>query len=126
MKTCGELYREALKATSEVVVDQISLGFLIGQAEKVFIGACDGCMTKDIELAGAAIRIAEVYGLTSLLLSPAAAQVNSPEVWIYRPPLRFIEYTKDSPEWNLHRAALCGVPAEQINLAYHASSRSTT
>lgn len=119
MKTCGELYKDALKHTAEFVVDQVSLGFLIGQAEKVFIGACDGCMTKDIELSGAAIRIAEVYGLTMALLSPSSAPVNSPELWIFRPPLRFTEFEKDSPEWNLHRAAMCGVPAVSIDLDYH-------
>ncbi len=122
MKTCGELYRDVVEQTAHIECDKLSLGFLIGQAEKVNIGACEGCMTKDIGLATAAPIIAQIYGLKWCALFSTTVNVRSPELWLYRGeflPWVKQNYPLDSPEWNLHRAAMCGVPANQINLSYH-------
>lgn len=120
---CGGLYSAAVKAVEDCPGDRLSIGFLIGQAEKVFMGACGGCMTRDIEIYVAAMRIAEVYGLSAALVSPEMFKVRAPEIWIYRDrddmELKFLRYEINSPEWNLHRAAICGVPAENIDLDYH-------
>jgi hypothetical protein len=124
MKTCGELYQEAIKATEGLHYNLLSLGFLIGQAEKVYIGACRGCMTKDVSLKAAAARVAGVYGLTLADLHPETENVNSGELWIFRGVrLPFLGHAVDSPEWNLQRAAICGVPASEINLHYHDHTR---
>lgn len=119
---CGGLYQQLRARLADEPVDKISLGFLIGQAEKVYLGACDGCMTKDVALKDAALLIASVYGLHSVVIEPPGA-VNSAELWIYRPPLRFVEFLLDSPEWNLQRAAMCGVPAHKIDLHFHQQTR---
>jgi hypothetical protein len=115
-KTCGELYRQVVKEVDGCGGDALSIGFLVGQAEKVFIGACDGCMTKDATIETAAVRIASVYGLNTIVLRAGIAQVYSDELWLYRGTLKFVQFAIDSPEWNLHRAALCGVPASEIVL----------
>ncbi len=119
MPTCGSMYKDALLAVADCAGDRLSIGFLIGQSEKVFIGACLACMTKDAEICEAAKRIANMYGLEFSLLSPHTANVRSPEIWLSRTSLRFNSHPVDSSEWNLLRAAICGVPATEINLNYH-------
>lgn len=119
MKLCGGMFIEAVEAVQDCPGDRLSIGFLIGQAEKVYMGACDGCMTRDTSIKDAAKRIAAVYGLTYSDLAPETENVRADELWIFRGPLRFLSHEVNSPEWNLHRAALCGVPASEINLNYH-------
>lgn len=125
-KTCGPLYLEGLQkyAQGDTVYSRIyAAGFVNGQAEKVYLGACKAAMFRPsperfdlvVEIACDA---AERYGLWCRTL-------KEEEVWLCRNEttahevdhLEFME--RNSPHWHLWRAALCGVPAMETDLSFH-------
>ena len=123
---CGHLFSIALRKYAGTNVDSARLlyaGFVFGQAEKVYLGACRACMIgvthpSIVEIVRHIVHdAADLYGL-------AVSQLND-ELWLSRPTsiewamdrLRIVE--EDSPEWHQIRASLCGVPLEEVDTKFH-------
>ncbi len=79
-------------------------GFIIGQVEKVFVGACDACMVPHRENLGFCTEVAEIYGLQSSLY-----EWRDKEVWIHRGHLLFEDLIENTAKWNIVRAQMCGI-----------------
>lgn len=100
-------------------------GFWAGEAEKVSLGACKAAMFRpDLKKHPWKMteirRIAEHYHLVSLFLPTSYGG----EIWITRPRHETLvqelrQLQEDSPEWHTHRARLCGIPDEEIDVEFH-------
>ena len=122
-KTCGSYYLEAAShwtSTEEEYAAYVA-GFVMGQAEKVFLGACRAAMFRPAdnwrEMLGARIDyVWDLYGLASKDVDGEiwiCRRENVPavsELWMVDP---------NSPEYHLHRAWLTGIPADEVDLHYH-------
>ena len=132
--TCGPMYKEALDKYAdgdESKSHAFAAGFVSGQAEKVYLGACRAAMFRPSQdrkamlleiVADAAAR----YGLRVVV--PVGAKG---EVWICRATyLPAVEMLRDChPEnensewWHRHRAFLCGVPDDEVDSKFHLRDR---
>jgi hypothetical protein len=120
MKRCNDYWNELAThfcgATTGESVKQFLFGYLAGQAAKVKLGACLGCMfapphadaawTRD-----AVHKIAEVYGL----LIYEHKRQNRTEFWMLR-DLLTMTVLQSHVDDNFVRAMICGLSHEQINL----------
>ncbi|MEK7561025.1 MAG: hypothetical protein AAB539_03665 [Patescibacteria group bacterium] len=122
--TCGVLFRDALQQFTFMDPETIPVfaaGFVTGQAEKVYIGACKAAMFRPSEeYRDMFMRILtdtkERYGL-------ALTSFNG-ELWIARPEnVTLVEsifnLVPNSAEWHELRGQLCGVPPQEIDLKFH-------
>lgn len=127
MKTCGEFYLDALtKHTGgdERLVEAFAAGFVNGQAEKVYLGACPAAMFRPSPDRAVLIDLlvqdtCQRYGLKSYLSA-------SGEVWIGRDKatldeIVFVcrEVESNTPRWHRRRALLCGIPENEIDHEFH-------
>lgn len=125
--TCGPMYKDALErhaGDSPDLIRVFAAGFVNGQAEKVYLGACRAAMFRPSqERSGMLLTLAEEaarrYGLA---LVSYVGRHN--EVWLCRHfhapdviGLRDIE--EDSPLWHERRAWLCGVPPDEVDREFH-------
>lgn len=127
--TCGPLYRELLNSlTFDVPRERraFACGFMVGQAEKVFLGVCDAAMFRPSPerldtVRSAVTAICEVYGLRQMELTVSTGV----ERWIFRDDaaagklLDLKQTPENSPEWHARRARLCGIPAAQVDPRFH-------
>jgi hypothetical protein len=104
-------------------------GFAAGQAEKVYLGACQAAMFRPSNdhfewYYQEVKRIADAYGLETRVLSSFQME-TSHEIWIYREKTvvgMWMMQDINSPEWHQLRAQLCGIPADEVDVNYHLRS----
>ena len=124
--TCGVLFRKSLEEATgfghhDLVI--FAKGHMCGQAEKVHIGACRGAMFRPSEehykwLLAYAGETAENYGLHVVCLDD--------EIWLARdnPTVETLvrlgeTVEENSSEWHEIRAAICGVPQDEVDRTFH-------
>ena len=127
-KTCGPLYKEAILKYAGGDPDKeylFAAGFVSGEAEKVYLGACPAAMFRPSSdnlwwLREVVIDVMRRYGLWHWQIGD--------ELWIFRPDyfdqlkeLEDLHEAKEvnTPRWHGLRAELCGVPEAEIDLAFH-------
>lgn len=125
--TCGPLYKAGLEHYAGSDPEKIKLfaaGFISGQAEKVYLGACRGAMFRPSAewkamVLEVAREVATRYGLQVRIASPPG------EIWILRDAAavdllaRAEELGVPDDLFHLLRGALAGVPTEEIDLRFH-------
>ena len=125
-KTCGEFYKEAIQkyGMTESTYWAFAAGFVSGQAEKVFIGACRAAMFRPSvykmeQLIEIVCEIANRYSLTARRLAD--------EIWIWRTGdgaveidlERMIGMPSNNWLWHAIRADLCGISLRQFDPKFH-------
>jgi hypothetical protein len=124
-QTCGPMYLEGLINHTQGDTELIrvySAGFVNGQAEKVYLGACPAAMFRpspgryDLVL-GIALEAAVLYQLS--------VEEYDDEIWICRSheiacqvmDLRKLD--RESAKWHIARAWLCGIPTNEVDPRFH-------
>ena len=124
-ESCGPFYRrvrEAITGDDPARNRDFAAGFVAGQAEKVYLGACLAAMFRPGSPEGmellreVADRICAQYGLVHVRVMA--------ELWICRPESRtevetLVGVEPNSSLWHCRRARLCGVPSEEVDLQFH-------
>lgn len=125
-KTCGPMYLDALEKYTggdPAKVRLFAAGFISGQAEKVFLGACGAAMFRPSEAYAPMVRAIVIDCATryDLLWTQEGA-----EIWIVRNAalLRTLvccleRYPENSTEWHMVRGQLCGVPDSELDYEFH-------
>lgn len=118
-KTCGEIYLEAFNGLTELQRECFIYGFISGQAEKVYLGACKAAMFRPSqELWDDELTIIQTVCHRYRL----AHTVIEGEIWIHRHGTLVGDWTKfprNSPEWHYMRARACGIPPGEIDVKFH-------
>lgn len=126
-KTCGPMYFDALSkyaGDDDALIRVFAAGFINGQAEKVYLGACRAAMFRPSE---------ERYVMVRELAKEACERYNlnlfyapDGEVWICRSVATwkalddlYAQYDNRGAEWHRRRGELCGVPAHEIDEEFH-------
>ena len=123
--SCGPLYRAAKNHFTGGDPEKERLfaaGFVHGQAEKVYLGACMAAMfrpstlEKQMMVQEIAERAAALYGLVVLNIRE--------EIWICRPEdkrevAQLLRMVINSSSWHSHRGWLCGVPVRERDDTFH-------
>lgn len=126
--TCGPFYKDALAkyaGDSPEAIKIFAAGFVSGQAEKVYLGACRAAMFRPSQdrygmLIETVNEVASRYGLK--VITPVGSKM---EIWICRPiwandvQMLLGKFVEDSPAWHSKRAWLCGVPDREIDYDFH-------
>ena len=124
-QTCGPLYLEGVLKYAGDDPEKVQLfaaGFISGQAEKVYLGACMAAMSRPSERYRAMVQelvldIAGRYGLQWQMLGEEEIWLS---VWSACPLLQTLqEMEPDSPQWHILRGMLCDVPMAEIDPAFH-------
>lgn len=125
---CGMLFATALDAAMHDTQDPLELfswGHLVGQSEKVYLGACIAAMFRPGKSLQARfmhrmVVTCEIYGLGWMPLGTS----RGTEFWIFRPRheadvvnLALLE--ENSPDAHAWRGHLCGVPTAEIDREFH-------
>ena len=127
----SRLFAELLERFTDdepLAVTVFAAGFVTGQAEKVWCGACKAAMFRpetpahDNLLDEIIPDVAGHYGLSwerFRLQGEIEYWIATSENWG-----RVVEVLTEgaevnSPTWHLQRAALCGVSTHQVDLEYH-------
>ncbi len=125
----SRLFAELLERFTDddvTAVAAFAAGFMTGQAEKVWCGACKAAMFRpetpahDTLLAEIIQDVAGQYGLfyeRYLFEGEVEYWVATSRWWFLVD--RLTEMKCNTGLWHLHRAALCGIDAEQVDLEYH-------
>lgn len=102
-----------------------TVGFWIGLAEKVGMGACRAAMVrpnlgKNPWATEALSAVANHWGLVVTTFKYG----DITELWITRPANaveveNLLTCAVNSPEWHTRRGLLCGVPVEEIDPEFH-------
>lgn len=130
--TCGPLYQDGLLAFTGMDPAKIPIfaaGFVSGEAEKIFLGACSAAMFRPSEewhdtVMGIVDDVSSRYGLFVEEL-PTSRGV---EIWLCLSPavqlsIRMLPTLgENSPEWHQRRGLLCGIPSHQIDYQFHKRS----
>lgn len=126
-KTCGMFYQEAIKeyGTTTEAYRAFAAGFIHGQAEKVYIGACKAAMFRPSKINyrmafDISIKAAKRYSLIVGVLDEG----DYKEIWIVNVfnmhLFRELEtHERNTKEWHKLRGELCGIPAENIDVKFH-------
>ena len=123
--TCGSLYIKARDAAIPFAGRDPFLlfgaGFVVGQAEKVYSGACFSAMFRPEAQYHNGLRdivraIVPVYGLMWGMWED--------EIWLfhkdsYRALSDTLKLEKNSPDWHRQRAVLCGIRDADIDVRFH-------
>lgn len=127
-KTCGPMYKEALGQYTGFDPEKVRIfaaGFIHGEAEKVYLGACQAAMFRPAKehfslVLGLAHDAASRYGL-NLTTFPTGRPGGALEVWIHRslPIGLWNEFNENSPAWHITRGLACGVPQNEIDREFH-------
>lgn len=128
--TCGVLYLRGFQTeTNRASGNEFRLfdaGFIYGQAEKIYIGACHAamyCPAKDNfpGIREVVERAARIYGLKVTQLETKAGV----EIWLCGTDVikRAVEglhvHAENGENWHLIRGILCGIPTDQIDKQFH-------
>jgi len=125
-KTCGSMYKAGLEtyAHNEDEVRIFAAGFVTGQAEKVYLGACRAAMFRPSE-DRRAMLISIVQDVCSRYDLVYVGHVGSNyEIWICRREwmfeiVRMGDLKENSPMWHAKRAFLCGIPDMEVDEQFH-------
>lgn len=122
--TCGPLYLEGVRefCGGDVALQKaFAAGFVSGQAEKVYLGACKAAMFRpSAETRGWLVPIIDSvcdrYDLRKTFIAR--------EIWITRPVncdlvIAMIALEPNSMAWHHMRGELCGIPEEERDLRFH-------
>ena len=128
-QTCGPLYKDGLENFTKMepsLVRVYAAGFVSGQAEKVYLGACQAAMFRPSEenfemLYEVVQDVAHRYFLYVELLDT----LRGVEIWVCRTisvsrsacNLRLCE--ENSGMWHRERASLCGIPEIEVDPFFH-------
>lgn len=131
--SCGFYFAQAREwycGDDEEKVQLFAAGFVVGQAEKIYLGACQAAMfrpsAKHYACVSVAVRnAAKTYGLAIQTLRVTASPAEEKtELWLLQP--RALELFTvlsltpiDSPEWHVLRGLLCGVPMQDVDYKFH-------
>ena len=127
--TCGPLYKAGLEDFTGMDPELIPVfvaGFVSGQAEKIYLGACQAAKFwpsnkwRDtvVEIV---TKVADRYGLYRAFLHASRGD----EVWLCLSPavVESVEslgnVDENSSLWHERRGLLCGIPAYQIDFCFH-------
>ena len=125
--TCGPMYKSALEKYCGGDPQKIHLfaaGFVSGEAEKVYLGACSAAMFRPSQdrmgmLSEIVEDVCQRYGLVSF-------DGGRGELWICRnmdvwEALREMHamVPANSEEWHRRRAELCGIPLGEVDVNFH-------
>ena len=124
--TCGPMYLDALMRYAGKDEERLRIfaaGFIHGQAEKVYLGACSAAMFRVspeflVMVATLAWEAVDRYGLH------AVRQLGD-EIWILRDGHALDQFNfmakmpVNSSDSHIQRGALCGVPFNEIDETFH-------
>lgn len=127
--TCGPLYKAGLEEFTGLDPDKTPLfaaGFMSGQAEKIYLGACRAAMFRPSAEYLPVIReilqkIADRYHLWIESLNTAQGE----ELWLCADPRvateirQLADIKENCGAWHLKRGILCGVPLKKIDTDFH-------
>lgn len=126
-RVCGDIFYEGFRAAlgdepTQADVNVWHYGFSTGQAEKVYLGACHGCM----------FRIGEKWRKMCLVIDNEVAtryglevRLWSDEIWLLNKQegVKLFEMMRSQPEnspaWHIIRGQICGVPDKEIDTRFH-------
>ncbi|KKN78085.1 hypothetical protein LCGC14_0353120 [marine sediment metagenome] len=121
--TCGPLFQQVFEEATRQSSNNLAIfswGHLCASAEKIWLGACPAAMFRPTDQEGEfAARInyvAQVYSLDLM-------KVDN-EYWLFRrqyyQTVKEMEMAeKNSPIYHGLRGLLCGVPVDELDLAFH-------
>lgn len=124
--TCGPLYFEGVKkyaGDNRASIRLFAAGFVSGEAEKVYLGACKAAMFRPSPeyqpmVQSIVFDVSRRYSLKVAALEPD-------EIWLLRDAdaaqlfQNLKEVERDSPMWHWIRGTLCGVPVNEIDAQFH-------
>ena len=123
-QACGSLFLDGLlkyAGDNPEKVRLLAAGFVTGQAEKVYLGACMAAMFRPSEayrdmVWHLVVDIARRYEL--------CFDAIGDETWIWHPKAHglisaMVHACELSEEWHSIRGLLCGVPAREIDPTFH-------
>ena len=127
--TCGPMYKAGLEEFTGMDPNKVPLfaaGFISGQAEKIYLGACQAAMSRpsDDWWPTVMVIVHKVASRYSLAVATLPTSRGS-EVWLCRSAavagavLRLADLAENSPEWHTQRGLLCGVPVHQLDPQFH-------
>jgi hypothetical protein len=123
--TCTSFYCAAVKKYGKTEAEYwaFSAGFVIGQAEKVRLGACRAAMFRPL---------AKEKKLLLKIIRDACKRFEleyvdigiDGEIWIVRKGSlgcieQLLRFEKNSIGWHHERAYLCGVPSSEVDEHFH-------
>lgn len=129
-QTCGPLYKEGLESFTGMDRDKIAVfaaGFVSGQAEKIYLGACQAAMFRPAPenyhmVFEIAAEVATRYGLRVETMDTS----RGTEVWLCGSPAVALAIRKlptlereNTPRWHQSRGLFCGIPEHQIDYQFH-------
>lgn len=128
--SCGPLYKASLQEFTDMSWEETLLfaaGFISGQAEKVYLGACDAAMFRpSSEMLDGVVAIvksvAQRYGLEPISISTSRGTeiwISKPDTWIAFQIRSMNNVTENTPPWHSLRAHLCGIPVDNVDLKFH-------
>lgn len=122
--TCGVMYLEAIQkyGNGDPALERaFAAGFVSGQAEKVYLGACKAAMFRPSEERRPLIVeiLADVLPRYDLIVN----WIES-EAWISKPKhgpdvLKMTKFEVNSAYWHVTRGQLCGVPTKALDTRFH-------
>lgn len=125
--TCGTLYLESAYqfCRSEQELWAFAAGHVSGNAEKVYLGACDAAMFRPQpesheRLFGIVAAIAGRYGLCVQSLPYELDGKTVFEIWISRDGTgEWLNFPVNSGAWHAARGNACGVPHGETDFKFH-------
>ncbi len=127
--TCGPLFLKCLEefaGDSTPLLMSFSAGHMVGQAEKIYLGACSAAMFRPSPeyrewLIVAAVKISIIYDLE---VSCFDIDEIRDEVWLHSKTCkqelhRLMMLQVNSPNWHYIRGKLCGIPTDKIDTEFH-------
>ncbi len=106
--------------------DAFAIGFAVGQAEKVYLGACRACMFRPsaenfVWYKYRVQEIAGAYGLVVTVLESGCPETPW-ELWLHREGAdvgSWVSHGANTPSWHMLRAEACGIPIQEVDFQYH-------
>lgn len=131
--TCGPLYKSGLErftGMDPALMPIFAAGFVSGEAEKVYLGACRAAMFRpsDQEWAEKLLVIIEDVAARYGLLIEMLQTSRGSEIWLCRDEITATivrtlpDMKENSGQWHEHRGYLCGVPIPELDFRFHERS----
>jgi len=129
-KTCGALFQQCIDHLLPIPMTPLQLfaaGMVYGQAEKVYLGACQASMFRpSAEHRAWHLELTRyICDLMDLRLVTALRFEISDEIWICRPGAERIlrecleRDEVNSPAWHTFRGLMTGVPMDEVDMEFH-------
>ena len=131
-QTCGPLYKAGLEEFTGMDSRKIPIfaaGFISGEAEKIYLGACSAAMFRpSADWFDRVFNICHQVARRYELLVRVLDTTKGCEIWILRSNLfaemivQLAGYGENTAEWHRVRGRLCGVPEHELDSAFHERS----